>query len=179
MLIGSKPRQNSCSSVVNYVYMGFFIGCGIVLKQGDKYVLIEEVRGDKAGFYNLPAGTLEVHEDFVECIAREAKEETGADITLEHFIGIYQTVIAGGSNVVFAVFAGSVADDATFQSDEHSVIQALSYDEIVQLDKSGHLRAPTVLKAISDYRNDQRFPLEAVQAWHIETLNSITVEKGH
>lgn len=159
--------------------MGFFIGCGIVLKQDDRYVLIEEVRGDKAGFYNLPAGTLEVHEDFLECITREAKEETGADITLEHFVGIYQTVIASGSNVVFAVFAGSVANNATFQSDEHSVIKALSYEEVVQLDKSGHLRAPTVLKAISDYRNGQKLPLNTVQAWHIETLNSITVEKDH
>lgn len=159
--------------------MGFFIGCGIVLKQGDKYVLIEEVRGDKAGFYNLPAGTLEVHEDFIECITREAKEETGADITLEHFVGMYQTVIATGSNVVFAVFAGSVANDTTFQSDEHSVIQALSYEEIIELDKAGKLRAPTVLKAISDYRNGQQLPLEVVQAWHIETLSSITVEKDH
>ncbi len=157
--------------------MGFFIGCGIVLKQGDKYVLIEEVRGDKAGLYNLPAGTLEVHEDFVECITREAKEETGADITLEHFVGIYQTVIASGSNVVFAVFAGRVADNATLQSDEHGVIRALSYKEITELDKTGKLRAPTVLKAISDYRNGQQFPLEAVQAWHVETLNSITVGK--
>jgi len=96
--------------------MRFFIGCGIVLKQGDRYVLIEEVRGDKQAFYNLPAERLNWHEDFRECITREAKEETGADITLEHFVGIYQTVIASGSNVVFAVFAGSVADDATFQS---------------------------------------------------------------
>lgn len=159
--------------------MGFFIGCGIVLKQGDKYVLIEEVRGNKAGFYNLPAGTLEVHEDFTECIAREAKEETGADITLEHFVGIYQTVIATGSNVVFAVYAGSVADDTTFQSEEHKVIQTLSYEEIVELDDAGKLRAPTVLKAISDYRNGQRFPLSAVQVWRIEKLNSITVEKDH
>jgi len=159
--------------------MGFFIGCGIVLKQSDKYVLIEEVRGDKAGFYNLPAGTLEVHEDFIECITREAKEETGADITLEHFVGMYQTVIASGSNVVFVVFAGSAAEGAMFQSDEHSVIRALSYEEIIELDKAGKLRAPTVLKAIDDYRNGQKLPLDTIQAWHIHTLSSITVEKDH
>jgi hypothetical protein len=89
--------------------------------------------------------------------------------------------------VVFVVFVGSVADDATFQSDEHSIIQALSYEEIVELDTAGKLRAPTVLKAISDYRDGQQFPLSTVQystvqystvqAWHIETLSSITVEK--
>lgn len=159
--------------------MGFFIGSGVILKQGDKYVLIEEVRGDKAGLYNLPAGTLEVNEDFIECIKREAKEETGAEITLEHFVGIYQTVIASGegSNVVFAIFAGSVAKDVMFRSDEHSIIKTLSYDEVLELERQQLLRAPTVLKAITDYRNGQQFPLEAIQTWNVEHLSSITVKK--
>ena len=159
--------------------MAFFIGAGVVLTQGDKYVLIKEVRHEKAGYFNLPAGTLEVSEDLVECITREAKEETGADVTLEHFLGIYQTVIATGSNVVFSVFAGSVAADATFQSDEHSVIKALSYDEVVALDRIGQLRAPTVIKAIDDYRAGKTLPLAAVQAWHVDGLASITVNKDH
>lgn len=157
--------------------MGFFIGSGVILKQAGKYVLIEEVRGDKAGLWNLPAGTLEIDEDFISCIVREAKEETGADITLEHFVGIYQTVIENGNNVVFAVFAGSVATDAVFQSDEHSVIKTFSYAEILELERQQKLRAPTVIKSITDYRNGQQFPLEVVQTWHVEHLSSITVEK--
>jgi len=159
--------------------MGFFIGCGAILKQGDKYVLIEEVRHEKAGFYNLPAGTVELNEDLLECIVREAKEETGADATIEHVVGIYQTVIGSGSNVIFVVFAGSVAEDATFQSDEHTTIQTFSYEEIVALDAAGKLRAPTVLKAITDYRAGQSLPLSIVQSWHVDTLSSITVEKDH
>ena len=159
--------------------MTFFIGAGVVLTKGDNYVLIKEVRHEKAGYFNLPAGTLEVGEDLVQCITREAREETGADITLSYFLGIYETVIATGSNVVFAVFAGSVADDAAFQSDEHSVIKALTYDEIVALDKAGQLRAPTVLKAIDDYREGKTLPLTTVQSWHVDGLASITVEKDH
>lgn len=81
--------------------MPFFTGAGLVLRQADKYVLVQEVRHEKSGFFNLPAGTLEVGEDFIQCIQREAKEETGADVALEHFLGVYQTVIATGSNVVF------------------------------------------------------------------------------
>lgn len=158
--------------------MGFFIGCGVVLLQGDKYILIEEVRGAKAGLYNIPAGTLEVDEDFITCITREAKEETGADVTLEHFLGIYQTVIGSGSNVVFAIFSGTVAADATFQSDEHSVIKTLSYGEVVALEKQGVLRAPTIMKAIDDEREGRTYPLEVAQSWHIDSLSSITVEKS-
>jgi len=159
--------------------MAFFVGCGIVLKQGDKYVLIQEVRHEKMGFYNLPAGTVEAHEDFAQCIAREAKEETGADVVLEGFVGVYQTVIKSGSNVVFLVFAGSVANDAVFQSDEHEVIKAYSYEEIVELHEAGRLRSPTVFKAIADYRAGRRLPLEVVQAWHVDELTSITVGKDH
>lgn len=159
--------------------MAFFTGCGIVLKQQDKYILIQEVWHEKAGFYNLPAGTLEVDEDFIQCITREAKEETGVDITLEHFIGVYQTVIGSGSNVVFLVFAGSVPENAIFHSEEHEIIKALTYEEITALDEAGKLRSPIVRKAIEDCRNGKLLPLSTVQSLHVDTLTSITVEKDH
>lgn len=157
--------------------MAFFIGSGIVLTQGDKYVLIREVRHEKAGYFNLPAGTLEVGEDFMGCILREAKEETGADVKLRHFLGVYQTVIGNGSNVVFLVFAGEVAAASTFQSEEHAIIKTFTYDEVLALNKTGNLRSPIVMKAIEDFRANRTFPLETVQAWHVESLSSITVEK--
>jgi 8-oxo-dGTP pyrophosphatase MutT (NUDIX family) len=159
--------------------MSFFIGAGLILTQGDKFVLIKEVRNEKADLYNLPAGTLEVGEDLIACITREAKEETGADVTLECLVGIYQTVIATGSNVLFTIFAGSTSSDTMLHSDEHDVIEALTYEQIVELDKAGKLRAPTILKAIDDYRAGQKLPLSAVQSWHIDELASITVTKDH
>jgi 8-oxo-dGTP pyrophosphatase MutT (NUDIX family) len=159
--------------------MGFFIGSGVILKQKDRYVLVQEVRHEKAGYYNLPAGTLELGEDLLQCAVREVQEETGAMVTLESFIGLYETVIATGSNVVFAVFSGSIPDEAVLQSEEHKVIKVLSYTAIEALDEAGQLRSPIVLKSISNYQNGQRLPINTVQTWHVETLASITVEKGH
>lgn len=159
--------------------MGFYIGAGLVLVQGDKYVLIQEVRNEKKDLYNLPAGTLDVDEDLMTCIIRETGEETGATISPEHFVGIYQTVLANGHNILFSVFAASVDPSVTFHSEEHTVVQALTYDEIAALNEAGKLRAPTVLKAITDYRNGQKFPLSAVQSWHLENLSAITVDKDH
>lgn len=159
--------------------MPFFTGCGIILKQQDKYILIQEVRHEKAGYYNLPAGTLEIDEDFITCVTRETKEETGVTANLEHFVGVYQTVIGTGSNVVFLVFAGSAPADAVFTSEEHKVIAAFTYDEIVALDTAGQLRSPIVRKCIEDYRNGRRLPLDAIQSWHVASLASITVEKDH
>jgi len=159
--------------------MGFYIGVGLVLVQGDRYVLVQEVRNEKKDLYNLPAGTLDSDEDLMACVVRETSEETGVSISLEHFVGIYQTVLANGNNILFSVFAASIAPDAMFHSEEHTVVKALTYDEITALDKAGKLRAPTVLKAITDYKDGQRLPLSAVQSWHLENLSSITVDKDH
>ncbi|HEY4161070.1 MAG TPA: NUDIX domain-containing protein [Candidatus Saccharimonadales bacterium] len=159
--------------------MGFFIGAGVVLEQDGKYVLIQEVRHEKAGYFNLPAGTLEIGEDFAQCITREVTEETGVKVDLRHFLGVYQTVIGTGSNVVFLVFSGEVPEGAAFSSDEHKVIRAYTYDEIGEMDTDGRLRSPIVLKAIDDLRAGKTLPLESVQAWHVDTLASITVEKDH
>lgn len=125
----------------------------------------------------MPAGTLEVNEDFVQCIQREAKEETGVSVELQHFLGVYQTVLASGSNVVFLVFAGEAPDNAVFASDEHTVIKPFTYDEVLELEQAGKLRSPIVLKAIEDHRAGKVFPLAAVQAWHVKAFSSITVEK--
>lgn len=80
---------------------------------------------------------------------------------------------------MFLVFTGSVADSAIFTSDEHEVIQAHSYDEIVAFEQVGKLRSLIVPKAINDNRVGKILPLEAVRAWHAYNLSSITVEKDH
>lgn len=157
--------------------MSFYIGVGLVLVQSDRYVLVQEVRNEKKGLYNLPAGTLDSGEDLVTCVMRETREETGVSISLEHFVGIYQTVLANGNNILFSVFAASIDPSITFHSEEHTVVQAMTYDEIVTFDRTGKLRAPTVLKAITDYKDGQRLPLSIVQSWHLENLSAITVDK--
>jgi len=159
--------------------MSFYIGVGIVLVQGDKYVLVQEVRHEKKDLYNLPAGTLESNEDLMSCIVRETEEETGASISLEYFVGIYQTVLANGNNILFSVFAATISQEVQFHSEEHTVVKALTYDEIASLSAAGQLRAPTVLKAIDDYRSGQRLPLSSVQSWHLDSLSAITVDKDH
>ncbi len=155
--------------------MGFFIGCGAILKQGDGYVLVQEVRAAKKHLYNLPAGTLEPHEDLQECLLREIYEETGVSAQLEHFVGMYQTVLADGNNILFFVFAGSAPEDVQLASSEHKNIATYSFEQIQALDAAGKLRAPSVLKSISDYRAGQAYSLAAIQAVRYDKLASITV----
>lgn len=157
--------------------MGFYIGCGLVLRQGDKFVLVQEVLKAKKGFYNLPAGTLEVHEDLLTCLKREVQEEVGVSVEPDCFVGLYQTVLRNGNNIVFFVFGGEVSEEATFVSDEHDKIMALSFEEIVRLDAQGQLRSAIVLQSIKDYRNGVRHPLSIFRAYYLATLDALTVDK--
>lgn len=155
--------------------MKFYTGCGAVVCQGDKFILVQETLLAKKGFYNLPAGTLEIDEDLQTCLVREVREETGVTIVPECFVGVYQCVLKSGHNIVLFMFATHIDENAVFHSDEHVVIKALSYDEIAAYDAAGKLRSPIVLKSIQDYRGGQQLPLSAVQAWHLDDLATIRV----
>lgn len=155
--------------------MTFYMGCGAILHQGDKFVLVQETLLAKKGFYNLPAGTLEIDEDLQACLVREVQEETGVTIVPESFIGVYQCVLGNGHNVVLFIFSASIDGRVAFHSEEHVVIEARTFDEIVAYDRASKLRSPIVLKSIEDYRNGQRLPLTAVQAWHLDDLPTIRV----
>lgn len=150
----------------------------MVLMQGDEYVLVQETRGKaKSGLYNLPGGTLEPHENIIDCVTREVQEEAGVVVAPEFFVGLYQTVIGDTDNVLFFIFAGQVAQTAVFQSEEHEKIQAYSFDEIVKLNAAGELRAPSVLQSIEDVRKGIRHPLEIVRTHRTDSLASIVVAK--
>lgn len=153
--------------------MQFYMGCGAVLRQEDKFILVQETLSAKKGFYNLPAGTLEINEDLQSCIIREVREETGITVIPESFVGVYQCVLGTGHNIVLFIFAASIGKEETFHSDEHVIIEALSYEDIQAYDSAGKLRSPIVLKAIEDYRDGQRFPPSIVKAWHLDDLLTI------
>ncbi len=143
--------------------------------QGDKFVLVQESLLAKKGYFNLPAGTLEVEENLQACLIREVQEETGVTIVPESFLGVYQCVLGNGHNIILFLFSATIPSDAVFHSEEHAVIETLSYEEVKAYGKEDKLRSPVVLKAIEDYRGGQRLPLSSVQAWHLDDLPTIRV----
>jgi 8-oxo-dGTP diphosphatase len=56
---------------------------------GDGIVLIRRENPPYRGSYALPGGFVEVGETVEEAVRREAKEETGLDITLLKLVGVY------------------------------------------------------------------------------------------
>jgi ADP-ribose pyrophosphatase YjhB (NUDIX family) len=83
-------RERSVCTTCGYInYENPKIVAGAVVSHEGKILLCRRAIEPRAGFWTLPAGFLEAHEQPEEGARREVREEALADITLEGLIGIY------------------------------------------------------------------------------------------
>lgn len=81
---------------------------GVLVKQDDKYLLVQEKKPHVYGLWNLPAGHVDEGETFQQAAKREGKEETGLDLqvgrellvftgdTGNHQVHIFESYVTGG-----------------------------------------------------------------------------------
>ncbi|MDO8499781.1 MAG: NUDIX domain-containing protein [bacterium] len=68
----------------NKIYFGIY---GLFPRDG-KILVIKKARGPYIGKYDLPGGGRQPNETIIDCLKRELKEETNADLLSETFIGM-------------------------------------------------------------------------------------------
>ncbi len=64
------------------------VGVGIIITRGQQVLLLRRKYVHGAGSWSTPGGHLEYGETPDECARREAREETGVEITDVHFVAI-------------------------------------------------------------------------------------------
>ena len=67
-----------------------FVVAGVVIKESNKYLLVQEKQERAYGLWNLPAGRVDVGDTIEETAIKEAKEEVGLDVELVRKLGIWQ-----------------------------------------------------------------------------------------
>lgn len=103
----------------------------VILIRNDRYVVQETI-------WELPAGTLEDHEDPLECAARELEEETGYRAkTLTPLLHFYST--PGFCNEILHIF---LATDLTFRGQnldetERIEVHPLKFSQVLTMIKEG------------------------------------------
>lgn len=118
----------------------------VILKENNKYLLVQEKQPKAYKLWNLPAGRIDVGETIEEGAIREAKEETGYEVKLKDRVGIYHE---NGDNAVKHVFtADIIGGELDIPEDEMFDAKWYSLEEIKSLE--GELRAPWILKSILD-----------------------------
>ncbi|MEO8802193.1 MAG: NUDIX hydrolase [Rudaea sp.] len=133
-----------------------------VVPRDGRFLLVEEnIRGERV--LNQPAGHLEPNETLFAAALRETLEETGWDVTLSDFLGVYQWSNPDGNRhfLRFAFAATPLRHDPTRTLDS-GIERAiwLSRDEIAAA--ADRLRSPMVLRNVDDWLGGKRLPLDAI-----------------
>jgi ADP-ribose pyrophosphatase YjhB (NUDIX family) len=124
-------------------------------------LLVQEGKDHVEGLWNLPAGKLEMGESPQDGCVREAEEETGLDVDLKGFIGVYMDESDSSDDTVLnMVFAGEA--DGRAGTPEDDTVQDVAWVGVDELDGM-ELRAPYIEVAVRAYRDRGALPLDAVQ----------------
>jgi ADP-ribose pyrophosphatase YjhB (NUDIX family) len=143
---------------------GVIIGCGNLVELDGSYLLVREGKPSARGRFNLPAGKPEVGETLVGAAVREAKEETGLDVTVEHIVGLYHCPqTSEGFGVVNVVFASSVIGGKIATSDAHPEVRYFTRAEVADLAARRLLRGSHIELAIDAHAVGQRLPLDLLR----------------
>lgn len=140
------------------------IECGNVIEQAGSYLLVKESK-ESAGFrFNLPAGKAEVGESLTEAAVREAHEETGLHVRIDHLVGIYQCVRTGeGFSVVHFVFASTVIGGEVQPSAEHPDVQYFGREDIRELGRQRLLRGSHIERALDAHGRGEWLSADLVE----------------
>lgn len=65
-------------------------GVYALIEKGNQILVIKKNRGPYMGLYDLPGGSLDENEEYIQALVREVKEETGCDILDREFMMKFQ-----------------------------------------------------------------------------------------
>lgn len=106
---------------------------GGVIKNDNKYLLVQEAKEKCRGKWNLPAGRLEPNETIVDGAKREISEECGLIVNLTGVATIEDRVI-NDKEVTAIVFSTEIIDGSiSYNKDEILDVRWFSYEEILNM----------------------------------------------
>ncbi len=144
---------------------GVIIGCGNLVVRAGSYLLVREGKPSARARFNLPAGKPEVGETLIEAAVREAKEESGLDVTVDHLVGLYHCPQTGeGFGVLNIVFASRVTGGTIATSVAHPEVRYFTREEVADLSARRLLRGSHIELAMDAHALGQRLPLDLLRS---------------
>ena len=135
-----------------------------VLRRQDKFLFVRErIEGETV--YNQPAGHLEKNETLIEAVKRETLEETGWEIEVTGFLGIYHYLSkSSGIGYVRHSFVGKAINHLEEYRLDEDIIDTcwLNIDEAELL--SDRMRSPLVLQNLRDFIEKDHYPLSIISS---------------
>ena len=148
------PKSNIISVTKRCCTQPFVI-VGCLIEKNGKFLLVKE-----GGKWNQPAGWLELREDIIRGAQREVEEETGLQIKITGFLGVYNLIKQKKEKTLHAIkfifLAKSINDK--IKSEKALEKNWFTAKKIQAL--KNQLWDMDVLKEIEDYTKGSIYPLE-------------------
>jgi 8-oxo-dGTP pyrophosphatase MutT (NUDIX family) len=139
----------------------------VVIERDGRFLMVEENAEQGRVVYNQPAGHVEQGETLEQAAVREALEETGWDVRLTGFLGLYVYTPAFNRDLTYyrACFHAETVLHHPERKLDDGILRAawLSRDELAGCER---LRSPLVLQCVDDALAGQRYPLAIVHEHH-------------
>jgi 8-oxo-dGTP diphosphatase len=90
----------------------------VILPQSGEVLLVKRKYAPREGQWSLPAGFVEYDEDSQQAAVREAKEETGLEISIQRLFNVYGACDDPRSHVVLVVYVGQITGGALVAGDD-------------------------------------------------------------
>ena len=134
-----------------------------IVEHHGKFLMVEERDGELTVF-NQPAGHLEPNETLVEAAIRETREETGWDVELTGFVGLYQYYSAHNDITYLRVCFSAIAILEHPGPLDEGILAAhwLSPKQLDALEPLS-LRSPLVKQCINDFQQNGLLPIHTVK----------------
>lgn len=122
------------------------VGC--LIQRDGKYLLVKE-QPEGVVVYNLPAGHVDAGEQLEVAAIRETRKETGYEVRLLEEVALYHE---SAQKTVKHIYSAEIIGGAE-RPQEGEILEVvwLSFDEVMQLDRDGHLRRAWVGEVIRNY----------------------------
>jgi 8-oxo-dGTP pyrophosphatase MutT (NUDIX family) len=132
-----------------------------IVEQDGRFLMVEERDGEQVVF-NQPAGHLDEGETLFTAAVRETLEETGWDVELTAFIGLYHYPAPNGVTYIRHCFAATPIKHYPERPLDTPILAMhwLKADTI--LSPSFAARSPIVSRCLRDYLSGARYPLSLI-----------------
>jgi 8-oxo-dGTP pyrophosphatase MutT (NUDIX family) len=139
----------------------------VVVERDGRFLMVEEEAELGRVVYNQPAGHVETGETLEQAAVREALEETGWEVRITAFLGLYVYTPPFNRDITYyraCFLAEGVRHHAQRRLDE-GILRAVWLDRD-ELAGSDRLRSPLVLKCVDDALAGHRYPLTLIHEHH-------------
>jgi len=116
---------------------------GVLLEKNNKFLLVKEGRGPSEGLWNWPAGKVDKGDNIKQTAIKEAKEESGFNVSLVREIGIFHEDISKPVKHLF--YAEIIGGKLDFPVGEITDANWFTLEEIKKMD---NLRGVWILDGI-------------------------------